>query len=450
MHRQARPSESDPSTARLLCFILLLLVAISACAANQPYMLKLMPAPDIFAAGGWQPFSDTNPQMKTGNIEILYATDRKPAKRHKEPPYYRNERGYVLRLGKGEVTLGKGIHTWEEMKKVSLLKNRTEDLPLQVTGVSEYGILDTTLSEFEPPEVQAQKSETAAREYAAVIDAKLAQSVNKDIYVYVPGFKVNFENPLLVASELWHFIGYDGVFIAYAWPSTPSVFAYAADAETAAVSARNLRLFLQYLSQATTAKEIHLVGYSAGTRLVTQALGTLALIGQGADAADREDRLRLGHVILVGSDVDRGVFVHMLLDGILTQSRSMNVYVSTGDQALGVSQWVFSRTRLGQLMKGQAVEKNVVTTLRNLKKLHFIDVSDAEGAMTGNGHAYFRKSPWTSSDILATLVYDMPPQQRGLTRSGDSAIWTFPPDYISRLKTALTKTDAALSEGEVQ
>ena len=348
-------------------------------------------------------------------------------------------------MGKGKVKLGKGDYTWEEMKRISLLKNRTENLPLQVTGVKEYGILNTTISEFDSPKLQAQKSTEPAEYFASIINAKLANSKHKDIYVYLHGYKVNFENPLIVASELWHYLGYEGVIIAYAWPSTPSVWAYASDAETAADSARNLRLFLKYLSEMTAAREIHIVGYSMGTRLVTKALYSLALIHNGQDKQTIQKQLRIGHVILVGSDVDMGFFANMLLDGALNVSRSTNIYMSTGDKALGMSKLLLSRKRLGQLEKDANMKKHHAELLFNIEDLNFINVSDAEGAMTGNGHAYFRKSPWASSDILVTLAYDFKPMERGLTRTKEKPIWIFPSDYIERLKSILADSNPVLS-----
>jgi esterase/lipase superfamily enzyme len=422
-----------------------LITILTGCATDKPYELNLMPAPDIFENGAWQPFSDTSPIKDDGTIEILYATDREPANEQSKEKFYRNKRGYLLRLGKGEVKLGKGDYTWEEMKHISLLKNRTEDLPLQVTGVKEYGILNTTISEFDPPKLQAQKPTEPADNYASVINAKLANSKNKDIYVYLHGFKVNFENPLIVASELWHYLGYEGVFIAYAWPSTPSVWAYASDAETASDSARNLRLFLKYLSEKTAAREIHIVGYSMGTRLVSQALYALALIHNGQDKQKIHKQLRIGHVILVGSDVDQGFFANMLLDGVLNVSRSTNIYMSTGDQALGMSKLLLSRERLGQLEKDKNMKKHHAELLLKIEDLNFIDVSDAEGSMTGNGHAYFRKSPWASSDILVTLAFDLKPTERGLTRTKEKPIWVFPSDYNERLKSILADNNPVLS-----
>jgi len=78
--------------------------------------------------------------------------------------------------------------------------------------------------------------------------------------------------------------------------------------------------------------------------------------------------------------------------------------------------------------------------LRKTPTLRFIDVTDAAGATTGNGHAYFRKSPWASSDILMTLMFDLQPNERGLVQDPETLIWTFPDDYIQRLRNALLET----------
>ena len=68
--------------------------------------------------------------------------------------------------------------------------------------------------------------------------------------------------------------------------------------------------------------------------------------------------------------------------------------------------------------------------------------TDAPGADSGNGHAYFRKSPWTSSDILATLTFDLKPEERGLEQAGGRPIWTFSADYIDKLRAVLVKAQS--------
>ena len=235
------------------------------------------------------------------------------------------------------------------------------------------------------------------------------------------------------------FLGYEGVFIAFAWPSTPKTEAYFSDLETAALSAGNLRLLIQYLAESTAARRIHIIGYSAGTRVVTRALNELALIYacKGRQRAAKD--LRIGHVILTGSDVDRHLFGAYLVDGMLDVVDNMTIYASAKDKALGMSKWVFGRERLGQIGEG-AYSPQAITVLENTPKLTVVNATDAPGADTGNGHAYFRQSPFTSSDILAMLMFDLDPAQRGLEQKDGQPIWTFSSDYIDRLRNALAKT----------
>jgi len=252
---------------------------------------------------------------------------------------------------------------------------------------------------------------------------------------------VVFENPLLVASELWHFLGYEGVFIAFAWPSTPSTLAYFSDLETAALSAGNLRILIQFLADKTDARRIHIIGYSAGTRVVAQALNQLALIYSDPECKDSAKELRIGHVILTGSDIDRHLFGSYLVDGLLDVVGDATVYVSAKDKALGMSRWVFGRERLGQTV-GANLSEAAKSYLSQNSKLIIVNATDAPGADTGNGHAYFRQSPTTSSDILATLMFDLKPAQRGLEQTNGEPIWTFTADYIDRLRAALLEAQS--------
>ena len=73
-------------------------------------------------------------------------------------------------------------------------------------------------------------------------------------------------------------------------------------------------------------------------------------------------------------------------------------------------------------------------------RVSVVDVSEADSARKGNGHGYLRGSPWVSSDLLMSLAYGLPPAERGLVRKAPGvALWTFPPDYIPRLRVALLK-----------
>ena len=438
---------SRPGT---ICRIFLIGTAftLAACAYTKPAQIDLMPAPDVYDEGAIDPFADSS-FVETGpGFGLFYATDRAPVGEKDQERFYLNARGHLLRLGVAQVELSTKAINWEEARRISLLKNRTDKYPLKVGGIQEFGVLADSYTVFDEPDQKSSLSNRPGRHFAARIDKKLARSRQKEIFIYVHGYKVVFENPLLVTAELWHFLGYEGVFIAYAWPSTPSTLAYFSDLETAAYSARNLRVLIQYLARETRAEKINIIGYSAGTRVVVDTLYQLALLNSHKTRAEIQKALRLGNVILVGSDLDRDLFGSFLDDGLLNVPTRMTVYMSETDQALGISKFVFGRKRLGQTV-GSALfqDPGVVRFLRANNNLILIDVTKAEQAAAGNGHAYFRQSPWVSSDVLTTLRYNLLPAERGLRLDANRPVWNFPADYIERLRAALVKTNPDLSKG---
>lgn len=432
----------------IIAFILAALL-VSGCAnGGRPYEVTLMQAPDVYDDGNINPFTDNDPIAREASPEILYATDRAPAETADiSYTHYTNQRGHVVRLGVAEIDFGYDESiTWEEARRVSLLKNRSEDYPLKVSAVEEFGPLAQTIRPFDEG---IEPSEDPGIRFIDEIDQRLARSESKDVYIYVHGFKVDFENPLLVASELWHYLGYHGAFIAYSWPTTAKNSAYFSDVENARASARGLRQLIVYISENSQADRIHILGYSAGTRLVSRLLADIGLLSYGLSDEEVRRRIKLGHVILTGSDLDRAIVGGYILDGALRVPESVTIYASNTDSALGVSSFVFSRSRIGQLAKADEIGPNTSRFFKKNKKLRLIDVSTAEGSTKGNGHAYFRSSPWVSSDILMTLLYDLAPAKRGLVWSDTMPIWTFPDDYTRRMRDALKASNPDLfSEAE--
>jgi len=416
-------------------WFLISFAGVTACSTNQVHTVDLMPAPEVYTDGSIDPFSKLieDPAQAPG-YDILYATCRKPDIDGNF--YYTNERGLLLRLGQAKTETGPDGFSWEMARRVSLMKTRTDRYPVKLSGVNEIGILNRSITVFTPTELIPENPDEAGRRFAEIIDEKLAHSNTKDVFLYVHGYKVVFSNPILVSAEIWHFLGYEGAFIAYAWPSTPSRWAYFSDIETAEIASHNLRRLIDYLAEETDADRLHIIAYSAGTRVVTNALHQLALLHAKEEKAAIQRKVRIGHVILVGSDLDRQIFGAYLIDGLLNVAQSISVYVSRQDRALGVSQWLFKRQRLGQRWP-ELLSPQAIGYLNGTPELQIIDVTGIEGSTEGNGHGYFRTSPWVSSDILMTLMYDLDPAERGLVRSAVDPEWRFPEDYITRLRTTL-------------
>jgi len=429
---------------------LFLIVAIAGCAGRPLDQILLMPAPDVYEEGKIDPFIDNDPIIHSGLPGVLYATDRTPAMEGDRTfTYYSDERANVLRLGVASVQLGVNEEiTWEEARRISLLKNRTTSYPLKVTEIEEFGALARTVR---PLDERIEPRPEPGDRFAREINKRLERSSprHKDVFIYVHGYKVAFENPVLVASELWHFLGYQGAFVAYAWPSGTKRLAYFSDLDDAINSARSLRGLILHIAENTNARRIHIVGYSAGTQVVSRALADLGMYGYllGDDEIDR--RVKLGNVILVGSDVDRDILGGYLIDGALRIPDTLTIYQSSADSALGVAEFLLGRPRSGQTFGNSTpFGPRAIQFFKKSPNLRIVDVTDAEGGTSGNGHSYFRTSPWVSSDILMTLLYDLPPEQRGLILTGSEfPVWTFPPDYIDRLRKVLAETNPDLVAG---
>ena len=427
--------------------VLTIAALLAGCTGNpqKQNQILLMPAPDVYEEGKIDPFIDNDPISRGVPPGILYATDREPAEPgDRKYQYYTHERGSVLRLGEADIILGDNPDiTWEEARRLTLLKNRTDEYPLQVGEVEEFGVLANTVRPFD----QTGKSDAPRQQFIDAINQRLATSERNDVYVYVHGYKVNFENPLLVAAELWHFLGYNGAFIAYSWPTKFSVFAYLSDLDSAVNSARNLRSLLAEIADHSDAERIHVIGYSAGTRLVARMLADFGIYATTLNEEEIRE-LKLENVILIGSDVDRSIFGGYLLDGALRVPRSLTIYQSSLDGALAWSNRIFARERLGQAFDDVNATPEQLQWFVDNPELRFIDVSEADQGKVLGGHGYFRKSPWVSSDILMTLMYNLTPDERGLVQQDGLPLWTFPPDYVERLRNSLAEINPKLAVPE--
>ena len=273
---------------------------------------------------------------------MLYATDRKPSDDPDQRPFYLNEAGYIVRLGRARVKAGPAGTDWEAVRRISLDKNRTGNYPLEILSVHETGVLPSTYSFLTRSVPGITVPDERGREICRSCQSALGCIRCQGCLCLPPRLSRSCSTfPVLVASELWHFLGYRGAFVAYAWPSTPSIFAYLSDLEAAVIMARKFRLFLTYLAEETQVEKIHIVGFSAGSRLVVRALSQLALLN--ADATDEEIRqhVRIGNVIIVGGDISHEEFGAALADGMLRIPELDHRLCFVGRQGPGVGKFYF-------------------------------------------------------------------------------------------------------------
>jgi len=417
----------------IMCFFVITTALFVSSCASYPYHLDLMRNPGIIGQTDANPFRDIHKGGQGTDIDIFYATNREPSGEEDIEPFYANKRGQVLRLGLATVRFGGKDLRWDELKEQSLLKNRKKKYPLEVIGVEEFGVLNTSLSRLDPNRYTPE-ARKPAEEFAEDINKKLEQTKNKSINIFVGGFRINFENPILVAAELWHYTGYKGLFFAFPWPATPgSVFSYSADLETAMYSSRELRLLLYFLASKTKVEKINIIAYSAGSRVVAGALKDIRLQNPGDDKNTLRSKFKIGQVMFIGADLDKNIFGSLFDDGFHEVPETMTIYLSQVDDTLGIATWLLRSQRMGTITE-EELTPETVKYLRTHNDLIAIDVTDAKYSHAEHGHGYFINSPWVSSDLLISLAFKKSPEERGLVRKEGKGIWTFPPSYIKRLQ----------------
>lgn len=408
------------------------LCALAACGPNVYDEIDLMPSPTLYTDTSLDPFADTASRSHIERAKLFFATDRSPAAPEDPQAFYNNERGYVLRTGVADVALTPAVETWEDIRRITLGATRDKTYTMRISDVQETGVMPFSVTRFMTSPPSQATMDAAGRTFARQINDHLATSDNKDIFIYTHGYNVDFDYATLVSKELQHFLGYQGAFISYNWAATPSRLAYFRDQETALATRRNLRLLVEYLSANTNARRIHLIGYSAGSRVMFETAYQIAL--------QPAPKPRLGRLILISSDLDRSYFLQALEDDLLDAVSDITLYQSQTDSALALSRFLFGRERLGEATAEGDVAPVLNDHLAALTKLHIIDVTEAEKADTGNGHWYFRSSPWTSSDLFISLLSDLDPGARGLVRGQGEATWRFPADYPARLRRLVSES----------
>ena len=281
------------------------------------------------------------------------------------------------------------------------------------TGL-EYGVATVTIPDIhEPGALEAPSiwrlefSQNPARhvvfrsvepvEKAAFFDSlgrAVGETPAREAFVYVHGFNQSFEKSVKRAAQIAHDMGYDGVPIAYSWPSADKVSAYVADTAAVRLSGRRLSGFLEDVAARSGATRIHLVAHSMGNRALTDALELLA-VKRGPDTAPLFDQ-----VVFAAPDVDAGLFSAMT-ETIAPLARRLTLYASSDDWALKVSRKLHGDAPRA----GQAGDDALVAA-----HIDSVDMSALGEDMLA--HGYFSDEASALVDLATLFWRNAPPPSR--------------------------------------
>ena len=412
------------------------LAATWVCAAGC--QRTLMPTPVVFQGGEVDPFEEVRPADRATTLDLYIATNRKPSQTRPAQGnpkwYFTDDLSRVLRLATVSVRLGDPPMDWTQLCEQSRRAKRSPNPVVRVEGMSEIGVLYTTAPprrDLPDPTGTADDREPAER-FAREVNERLARSSDKDIYIFIHGFNTGFDQDLAFAAALWHFLGRQGVFIQFAWPSKHSLFAYEKDKLMADNSIRNFRLLLQFLAQHTDVERINILAHSAGAPIAVHALTDLRFIHFDDDPETVRSALKIGQVILAAPDIDVMKFMDAMRDGFGEATEQTTFYMSSTDTALSFSRMIWGMARLGSPI--DALDTDDIAALGDSPYINAVDVALAQSKHGGGiGHGYFHTDIWVSADIILTLRFGLPPDRRGLILADDDALWDFPEDYVDRV-----------------
>ncbi|BDA40532.1 hypothetical protein COCOBI_01-1850 [Coccomyxa sp. Obi] len=234
------------------------------------------------------------------------------------------------------------------------------------------------------------------------------------------------------AARVKNDANWDGLVVAFSWPSFGFVANYNADE---VIQARSVEPFIQFLKAIKAAAAIHILAHSMGNRIALEALSIL-----NKEAPDVTPRL--GQLIFAAADEDSEVFKGKFKT-FSSAGLGRTLYLSSQDPALAASAILHYDNRAGQAWPPQQL---VPYRLRRpfvlAAGLDCIDCSGAglfENGLAYDAHGYFAQPP-AIHDIAAVLQGQTVLQRTAQNETADG-LTRVQHETDERLNHILTLTD---------
>lgn len=245
-----------------------------------------------------------------------------------------------------------------------------------------------------------------------LLKQRVDSSPRKELFVFVHGFNVSFEDAARRTAQIHHDLHFDGAPVFFSWPARDKfVLTYPADESSVATSAPHLKQFLLEIVKHTQARSVNLIAHSMGNRALGIALREIDLELRG------EARL-FNQVILAAPDIDAEDFRTNIAPAMKRTANRLTLYASSRDDALLASQLLHRGPRAGDAGLGLVVIDGIDT----------IDVTAIDSSPWG--HSYYGSSDPVLTDLKALFLqaaaaedrtWLSPAERNGLT------YWIFQP-----------------------
>jgi esterase/lipase superfamily enzyme len=400
-------------TARFRRATLAVALLVGGCGSVEPH---LIPTPAVLKDPRIDFERILPAARRTTRLPVFYATTRKA---DEGPQHYSNIPAEGVTYGIARVRLGEPGWSWDELAASDRAST---------TGTPRTGAVES-VEELGRGTSKGGLGEAEQR-FVAAIDAHLARVDNREVIAYVHGYRVAFDEVAVQMASFSHYLGH-GAVVTFQWPTGSMFWNYLTDCRRAEKYIPDIERLLALLAR-TQAQHINLLAYSCGSPLLAQALARLRARHPELDAAELQQRYRIGNIVFVASDVDLKTFARETVPPALDLSRQLVVYYSRLDRALGFSSLIAGASRLGR----PDINDLSPDELRRLLDPRFsaIDVTEVRGPheMGGmQGHGYWYANDWISTDVALSLRFPIPPGERCLeNRPAGTRIFRVPDDYL--------------------
>jgi esterase/lipase superfamily enzyme len=394
-----------------------------------------MPTPVLYAGPQARPlFTGAHPDVRTPPLDLLFITDRVPAKDADAPEPYTADRARSVAFGSTTVLFGEGV-TWDRLVVQSTLSERKETLELERGPTRELGrfppipyAVTVTADGLSRTPAVIEAHETASRALQAEVARRLTLSPRREMVLYVHGYHNTFSDAAMTMGELCHFLGREFACGIFTWPAGGKrgiLAGYNVDYESSVFATEHLRKVIRTIAGTPGLQRIHLLAHSRGTDVLVSALADLNYEAY-SQRSNLAGRYKVGNVVLMAPDIDADVFSAKLFKAlsdpdvpygpapeprmVQTPGFRITVYVSPDDRALATSTWLFgSLARLGRLDRAMLTPEQIA----QLRLTGLFDVIQVRGTTDAYGHSYFTSNPRASADLIAMLRYGLRPNEPG-------------------------------------
>jgi esterase/lipase superfamily enzyme len=414
-------TETKTNSTKILRLALLsaLIVLVAGCART------LMQTPDFYVHTATPLFDGLAPELQGNTMEVLYVTDRLPEPGDSEALVeYGYERSPSLVLGAARVRIDQQPAQRDAAFPPTLELTSVRELVQLPPTPYPYQVRDNGRIETDPGvSAELERANEKARQD---ILKRLALTPRKEIIVQVHGVATDFDEAVLALAETWHFLGREGVPIAYTWPAgRRGLFFYTKDRESGEFTLLHLKQFLRFLTDVPEVERIHVLAHSRGTDIFLSALRELVIEHRAAGLDPRQE-LKIENLVLIAADIDLEVALQRISGEAMSPAiGQVTIYANADDEALSVSSSLFgSQQRVGSLRPGDVPD----IARQEVERIGNVDLIVCEDV--GGGffrHGYY-SDPTVSSDILMLLRYGWRPgegQRVNLEAQGDN-IWRIP------------------------